>query len=85
MKYEIQIMASVKKSLRKIPRKDQERIFHKIISLSQNPRPEQSIKLTSRKNAYRVRQGDYRIVYTIEDQVLVIIVVRIGHRREVYD
>jgi len=84
MDYKIQFKASAKKSLFRISEPDQKRILKKIISLEKNPRPNGAIKLTNRP-AYRIRQGDYRIIYTIQDSILVIEIIRIGHRRNVYD
>ena len=83
MKYEIRFKASAQKALRKIAAQDRERILSKVINLRTNPHPHGSIKLTNQE-AYRVRQGDYRIIYTVKDQILLIEVVRIGHRRDVY-
>ena len=54
------------------------------MSLAENPRPEGMEKLTGRENRYRLRVGDYRIVYSIADEALIVMVIRIGHRREVY-
>jgi mRNA interferase RelE/StbE len=56
----------------------------KILALGQNPRPQGAKKLRDRDNLLRVRVGDYRILYRVEDDRLVVLVVRIGHRREVY-
>jgi mRNA interferase RelE/StbE len=70
--------------LRDIPRQDQVRIAARIDSLSKNPRPLGSEKLKGLEDLYRVRQGDYRIIYTIKDADLVVVVITIGNRREVY-
>ncbi len=84
MSYSITFKASAMKALRKIPPSDRERILTKIIALQDDPRPSGAIKLTS-SEAYRIRQGSYRIIYTITDAKLVIEVIRIGHRRDIYD
>lgn len=84
MEYQIRFKTSARKALRKITAQDRERILTKIISLQANPRPQGSIKLTNQE-AYRIRQGDYRIIYTVEDQILRIEVIRVGHRRDVYE
>jgi mRNA interferase RelE/StbE len=60
------------------------RIGARIDSLSKNPRPSGSEKLQGADGLYRVRQGDYRIIYTIKDATLVVVVITIGNRREVY-
>ncbi|MBW8040277.1 MAG: type II toxin-antitoxin system RelE/ParE family toxin [Planctomycetes bacterium] len=82
-KYKITIKNSAAKELAEIPKKDLPKIVKHIQSLAQNPRPHGSQKL-SRKEEYRVRQGNYRIVYSVDDKVLTVDVVQIGHRREVY-
>lgn len=69
--------------MRKLDRQIQRRIAPVINALSHNPRPTNSRKLVG-KESYRIRVGDYRILYDIEDDVLVILVVKIAHRREVY-
>jgi mRNA interferase RelE/StbE len=60
------------------------RLIEKIRSLSTQPRPSGSEKLAGRSNLYRVRQGNYRIIYSVDDQSRVIDVVKVGHRRDVY-
>ncbi len=82
-KYEITIKKSAAKELQDIPKKDLRKIVKRIQSLAQNPRPHGSQKL-SRKEEYRVRQGNSRIVDSVDDKVLAVDVVKIGHRREVY-
>ena len=72
------------RSLRKLERAVQVRIAHVIDSLGVNPRPRGVVKLSANENLYRVRTGDYRIIYSIEDDVLIVLVVALGHRREVY-
>ncbi|NIP22751.1 MAG: type II toxin-antitoxin system mRNA interferase toxin, RelE/StbE family [Phycisphaerae bacterium] len=82
-KYRITIKKSAAKELEAIPKKDLPRIIKRIQTLAQNPRPDGSQKLSG-KEQYRVRQGDYRIVYSIEDKDRIIDIFKIGHRREVY-
>jgi mRNA interferase RelE/StbE len=81
--YKLTFKQSVTKDLRKIPRKDVDRILALIQGLTVNPRPPNSKKLSAQER-YRIRQGDYRILYSIEDEELVVCVVKIGHRREIY-
>jgi len=81
--YKILIKPSAIKELNKVPQKELSKITNKIQSLSKYPRPSGCEKLAA-KNAYRIRQGSYRIIYTIEDDNLIILVVKIGHRRDVY-
>jgi mRNA interferase RelE/StbE len=81
--YRLIAKQSVSKDLKKIPKKDVKRIVAAIQSLAKNPRPPQSKKLSGLER-YRLRQGNYRILYTIEDDELVICVVKVANRREVY-
>lgn len=83
-KYEVQIARRAVRALAGLPRKEQQRIRAAIDLLADDPRPPTCSKLTGEVNAYRVRVGDYRIVYEILDARLVVHVVRIGHRRDVY-
>lgn len=83
-KYKITFKRSVTKDFMNIPKQDVAKILNKIESLSDDPRAEGCIKITG-KELYRVRQGMYRIIYEISDQSLVINVVKIGHRSNVYD
>lgn len=81
--YKLGFRASVRKDLRGIPPADVVRIMERIAALAEDPRPFGSEKLSTR-DRYRVRQGDYRIVYEINDDVITVWVVKVGHRREVY-
>jgi mRNA interferase RelE/StbE len=82
-KYEVSLKKSVAKDLRAIPKRDVGRILERIRSLAEEPRPAGCEKLSSQER-YRIRQGVYRIIYEIEDNRLVVLVVKVGHRREVY-
>ncbi|MFV2057027.1 MAG: type II toxin-antitoxin system RelE/ParE family toxin [Thiohalomonadales bacterium] len=82
-KYSLRFKNSVTKDLRKIPNKDVKRILGCIESLCNNPRMEGAIKLSGQE-LYRIRQGLYRIIYEIKDTELVIIVVKVAHRSDVY-
>ncbi len=81
--YRIIVKKSVSKDLKKIPKKGVQRILEVIQTLAENPRPPQSKKLSGQER-YRLRQGNYRILYSIEDEKLVICVVKVGNRRDVY-
>jgi len=81
--YEIYFKQSVEKDFRAIPKKDLRKIIHRIEALSKDPRPPGHEKLTGQKR-YRVRQGLYRIIYSIQDKELTIWVVKVGHRKDVY-
>jgi mRNA interferase RelE/StbE len=85
VKYEVDITESAEKFLEKIPKKDRYKIIEKIDCLSEEPLPSGSIKLQGQKvSMYRIRSGDYRVVYTIKKDVLIVLVVEIGHRKDVY-
>ena len=82
-KYSILFRRSVLKDLEVLPKKDVQRIMEAIRALAVDPRPQQSQKLSGREQ-YRLRQGAYRILYAIQDDVFIVTVVKVGHRREVY-
>lgn len=82
-KYSVVFKRSVYKDLKPIPAADVKRILAKIDSLADEPRGEGSEKLSGQER-YRVRQGVYRIIYEIVDDRLIVTVVKVGHRREVY-
>jgi mRNA interferase RelE/StbE len=81
--YKIFFKESVEKDLRSIPKKDIKKILTRIEALAQEPRPQGCEKLSSQEK-YRIRQGTYRIIYSIQDQELTVWVVKVGHRKEVY-
>ena len=81
--YRVIVKESVSKDLKKIPKKDVIRILSAIRALAENPRPAQSKKLSG-QDRYRLRQGNYRILYSIEDDMLIVCVVKVGDRRDVY-
>ena len=82
-RYEIVLRKSVRKDLEPIPKRDAQRIIADIAELAINPRPPQSRKLSGSEK-YRLRCGAYRVLYEIQDAVLIVCVVKVGHRREVY-
>ena len=83
--YSISIKPSAAKELQAISDKATlARMIEKIKSLATQPRPSGSEKLAGRPNLYRVRQGNYRVVYSVDDQARVVDVVKVGHRRDVY-
>ena len=81
--YELVFRKSVAKDLRAFPKQDVRRIMQRIRSLASDPRPAGCEKLSGQER-YRVRQGVYRIIYEIEDDRLMVLVVKVGHRRDVY-
>jgi len=74
---------SVSKDLRAVPNKDVQRILNRIESLQNDPRPDGCEKLSGQER-YRIRQSNYRIIYGIEDDRLVVTVIKVGHRRAIY-
>ena len=82
--YTVTIDARVRKDLEDIDKSMQRKILVKIESLGSNPRPEGCVKLKDAVDIYRVLVGDYRILYRIQDRGLVVLIIRAGHRREVY-
>lgn len=82
-KYEILIRPSVKKDVKNIPKADLQRIMERISNLQNDPRPLGCVKLSG-LDYYRIRQGDYRIVYEIKDARLIVIIVKVGRRKDVY-
>lgn len=84
MAYEILVQPSAARDLRKLPREIQRRIGRKLDELSYEPRPSDAKILKGNEGFLRVRVGDYRIVYGIRENVLVVLIVRIGHRKDIY-
>jgi len=85
MAYTIRIKRSARKELAAIPLPQRRRIAAKSDALGENPRPQGARKLRgTQEAAYRIRVGDYRIIYLIEDDRLVVCVMSIGHRKDVY-
>lgn len=82
-KFELVFKQSVAKDLRSIPNKQVERILKRIEALKVEPRPSGVEKLSGQE-LFRIRQGAYRILYEIRDDELIVVVVKIGHRRDVY-
>ena len=81
--YKIFFRRSVLKDLANIPKKELQRIIKRIEKLAHDPRPQGCEKISG-QDRFRIRQGNYRIIYSIQDDELTIWVVKIGHRREVY-
>ena len=82
-KFELIFKQSVAKDLRQIPRKEVARILKRIEALRVEPRPPGVEKLSGQEK-FRIRQGVYRIIYEIRDDKLIVVVVKVGHRRDVY-
>jgi mRNA interferase RelE/StbE len=84
-RYELLIKPSARKELARIAsRRDRERVSGAISRLADDPRPAGSQKLAGEDGLYRVRTGDFRIVYEVDDGRVVVVVIRVAHRRDVY-
>jgi mRNA interferase RelE/StbE len=83
-KFKIEISSSAEKTLRKIPKTDLGRIIEAIQILAINPFPDGCRKLSGEESTYRVRQGNYRIIYEIHGKILTILILKIGHRKDIY-
>jgi mRNA interferase RelE/StbE len=84
-KYRILIKASAAKEIEAVgQKKDRQRIVRQIQSFADNPRPAGCEKLSGQSDRYRVREGDFRIVYSVDDRTVVVNVAKVGHRKEVY-
>ena len=81
--YELVIKRSVAKDLRAIPNSDVAKLLPRIRALADEPRPQGCEKLSGLER-YRIRQGDYRIIYEIQQQRLLVLIVKVGHRKDVY-
>jgi len=84
MSYQVEITPAAQRQIKKLPLDVQQRIIEQLEALAVDPRPSRVVKLEGEESLYRVRVGDYRIVYKIEDDILLILIVKIGHRRNVY-
>lgn len=82
--YTVIITKTVQKTLSKLPDRVASKLETAMLSLEANPRPIGCKKLKGRE-AYRIREGDYRIIYEIEDKILLVLVVDVGHRKNIYD
>ncbi len=83
MPYRVTVTPAADKVIARLPKDLRARVTARLVALSANPRPTGSIKLSG-QDAYRIRVGDYRIIYTIHDDRLIVLVVDVGHRRDVY-
>lgn len=83
MRYQVIIPKSVRKELDHLPDDVTRKILNRLAGLETNPRPQDVKKLKGRE-AWRIRVGDYRVIYEIHDRVLQVIVIAIGHRRDIY-
>ena len=83
--YRLEFTTAAVRQIKKLPRVARERVLGAIEELGEQPRPPGAKKLTGEKTAWRIRVGEYRVIYDVFDGALLITVVCAGHRREVYD
>lgn len=83
-RYRVEFTPSARREFLKLPDAVVVRLTPRILALGKNPRPTGSKKLSVQENIYRIRIGDYRVLYEIQDKVLVVLVMKVGHRREIY-
>jgi mRNA interferase RelE/StbE len=84
MTYRIEFAKQAAKQFGSIPIREQQRLKPKIDALIAEPRPDGVVKLSGEEALYRIRVGDYRIIYTIQDDRLLVLILKIGHRKDVY-
>jgi mRNA interferase RelE/StbE len=84
MPYAVIYKPSADKALRRLPEKVQRRIVAATAALADDPRPPGSVKLHDADDLWRIRVGQYRVVYTIQDEALIVLVLRVAHRKDVY-
>ena len=82
--YNILISATAEKTLKKIPKKDRIKIVRLIQTLAISPVPQGARKLLGEQNIYRVRQGNYRVIYELKNKKLIILILKKGHRKDIY-
>jgi mRNA interferase RelE/StbE len=84
MVYSVIYQGPAEAVLRKLPREAQARILRKVDQLAGNPFPPGTEKLNAARDLWRIRIGDYRVIYTVERKELLVLVLKVGHRREIY-
>lgn len=82
--YSIEISRTAEKQLKKLPRDDQRRVVKAVIALADDPCPTGARKLTGYDDVFRIRIGRYRVIYSVARRKLIVIVLKIGHRKDVY-
>jgi mRNA interferase RelE/StbE len=84
MAYSVLLAPPAERQFKALAEPIQKRITRRLRTLKENPRPQGVKKLAGEEDLYRIREGDYRIIYTIQDKQLIVLVVKIGDRKEVY-
>ena len=83
--YDVRFLKSAQKDMAALPRNVADKIAKKAATLSDDPRPPGCLKLKGFNDLWRIRVGDYRVIYSIQDQILLVHVVKVAHRRQAYD
>jgi mRNA interferase RelE/StbE len=83
-RYRVEFKPAAERDLRSLPREIQERVRTEATSLAENPLPPGARKLEGREDVWRIRVGHYRVLYQIHSQELLVLIVRVGHRRDIY-
>ena len=83
-RYEIEVSQTAERQLRKLPRDDQQRLARAILTLAVDPFPRGTRKLSGYDDVYRIRVGSYRVLYSVSTTSLIVIVLKVGHRKDVY-
>jgi mRNA interferase RelE/StbE len=83
--YRIEVTPRALKDLKALPKRERQRVAEQIDALKADPRPTGCRKLKGREDFYRIRVGSYRVVYQIENEILLILIVRVGDRKEIYE
>ncbi len=82
--YKVKVVGAAKRQLKRLSKENQRRVLDKIEKLSLNPKPHGYKQLQVEESLFRARVGDYRVIYEIRDEVLIVLVLKVAHRREVY-
>lgn len=83
-RYSVEISRTAEKQLKKLNRRDQRRVARAMLALADDPRPQGSRKLIGYDDVFRIRVGQYRVLYSVSDRKLIIIILKLGHRRDIY-
>jgi mRNA interferase RelE/StbE len=83
-KYRIEVSATAERQLRGLPREDQKRLLRAILRLGDMPHPRGCRRLTGYDDVFRVRVGTYRVIYSVDHKTIVVIILKVGHRKDVY-
>jgi mRNA interferase RelE/StbE len=84
MAYQVELLPSAHRDLKRLPKTLQIRIAVRLGELARDPRPPGVVKLAGAENLWRIRSGDYRVIYEIHDERLVVLVLRVAHRKDAY-